>query len=95
MIEIQGGPRESCPTQKLSVFAAVNLYPFISVSEYQIVTLHSYVYLVQFLLFISLGSPLEVCTSNQTCPSPELCVHPKIDLPPKSICIEEQKFALF
>ena len=80
--EIQGGPGGPWPPQKFSVVAAVSLYSFISISDYQIGAPFSYVYLVQFLPFISLGSPLAVCTNHQTCPTPEPCVqHPKIDLP--------------
>ena len=56
--EIQGGPGGPWPPQKFSVVVAVNLCSFISISEYQIGTLFSYLYLVQFLPFISLGSPL-------------------------------------
>ena len=93
--EIQGGPGGPWPPQKFSVVAAVNLCSFISISEYQIGTPFSYVYLVHFPPFTSLGSPLVVCTNNQTCPMPEPCIHPKIDLPVKSVCIEEQKLALF
>ena len=93
--EIQGGPGGPWPPQIFSIVAAVSLYSFISISDYQIGTPFSYVYLVQFLPFISPGSPLAVCTSHQTCPTPVPCVHPKIDLPVISICIEEQKLALF
>ena len=82
--EIQGVQGAMAPS-KISI--AVNLYSFISISEYQISTPFSYVYLVQFLPFISLGSHLAVFT-NETCPTPELYVHPNIDLPVKSICIE-------
>ena len=39
------------------------LFYYFSVSEYQIGTPRSYAYLVKFLSFISLGSPLEVFTS--------------------------------
>ena len=92
--EIQGGPGGPWPPQKFSVVAAVSLYSFISISDYEIGTPLSYVYLVQFLPFINLGSPLAVCTRHQTCPTPEPCVHPKIDLPVISICIEEQKFVV-
>ena len=53
-----GGSRGPWPPQKFSVVVAVNLCSFISISEYQIGILFSYVYLVQFLPFISLGSPL-------------------------------------
>ena len=91
-----GGSRGPWPPQIFSIVAAVSLYSFIScISDYQIGTPFSYVYLVQFLPFISLGSSLAVCTSHQTCPTPVTCVHPKIDLPVISICIEEQKLALF
>ena len=90
-----GGSRGPWPPQIFSIVAAVSLYSFISISDYQIGTPFSYAYLVQFLPFISLGSPLAVCTSHQTCPTPVPCVHPKIDLPVISICIEEQKLALF
>ena len=93
--EIQGGPGGPWPPQKFSIVVAVNLYSFISISEYQISTPFSYVYLVQFLPFISLGSHLAVFTRYETCPTPELYVHPNIDLPVKSICIEERKLALF
>ena len=93
--EIQGGPGGPWPPQIFSIVAAVSLYSFIRISDYQIGTPFSNVYLVQFLPFISPGSPLAVCTSHQTCPTPVPCVHPKIDLPVISICIEEQKLALF
>ena len=92
--EIQGGPRGAMAPQKFSVVAAVNLYSLISISDYQICTPFSYVYFVQFLPFISLGSPLAVCTSHQTCPTQEPWVHPKIHLPVISICIEEQKISV-
>ena len=91
--EIQGGPGGPWPPQKFSI-VAMNLYSFISISEYQISTPFSYVYLAQFLSFVSLGSPLAVFTRYETCPTPELSVHPNIDLPVKSICIEERKLAL-
>ena len=93
--EIQGGPGGPWPPQKFSIVVAVNLYSFISISEYQISTPFSYVYLVQFLPFISLGSHLAVFTRHETCPTPELYVHANIDLPVKSICIEERKLGLF
>ena len=64
--EMQGGPGGPWPPQKFSVVAALSLYSFISISDYQIGTPFSYVYLVQFLPFISLGSPLAVCTRYQT-----------------------------
>ena len=73
--EIQGGPGGPWPPQKFSIVVAVNLYSFISISEYQISTPFSYVYLVQFLPFISLGSHLAVFTTYETCPTPELYVH--------------------
>ena len=93
--EIQRGPGGPWPPQKFSIVVAVNLYSFISISEYQISTPFSYVYLVQFPPFISLGSHLAVFTRYETCPTSELYVHPNIDLPVKSICIEERKLALF
>ena len=89
----KGGPGGPWPPQKFSI-VAVNLYSFISISEYQISTPFSYVYLAQFLSFISLGSSLAVFTRYETCPTPELYVHPNIDLPVKSICIAERKLAL-
>ena len=83
---VQGAPLKifsSCFSKSLL------LYWYFRISDrYSI----SYVYLVQFLPFTS---PLAVCTKNQTCPTQEPCVHPKIDLTAKSICIEEQKLALF
>ena len=48
---IMQGPRYT--PQKFSIVFAVNLYSFISISEYQISTPFSYVNLVQFLPFIS------------------------------------------
>ena len=72
-----GGSRGAMAPQKFSVVAAVGLYSFISISDYQIGAPFSYVYLVQFLPFISLGSPLAVCTSHQTCPTQKPYVHPK------------------
>ena len=84
-----GGPGGPWPPQKFSVVVAVNLCSFISISEYQIGTLFSYVYLVQFLPFISLGSPLGYIQTIKLVlhTIPEPCVHPKLDLPVKSICI--------
>ena len=72
-----GGSRGPWPPQKISGEVALGLYSFISISYYQIGTPLSYMYLIRFLSFINLGSPLAVCTSNQTCPTPEPCVHPK------------------
>ena len=83
------GVQGAWPPQKLSVVAAVNLCSFSSISEYQIGNSFSYLYLVQFLPFTSIENPLAECTKNQICPTPEPFVHPKIDLPVKSICIEE------
>ena len=80
--EKQRGPGGHGPLKKFSI-VAMNLYSFISISEYQISTPFSYVYLAQFLSFISLGSPLAVFTRYQTRPTPELYVHPNIDLPVK------------
>ena len=48
-------PGEPWSPQKFSVVATVNFYSFISISDYQIGTKFSYVYLVQFLTFISLA----------------------------------------
>ena len=49
--EIQGGPGGPWPPQKFSVVAAVSLYSFISISDYQIGTPFSYV--ISFNLCLS------------------------------------------
>ena len=48
--EIQGGPGGPWPPQKFSVVAAVSLYSFISISDYQIGTPFSYVISFNFCL---------------------------------------------
>ena len=50
--EIQGGPGGPWPPQKFSVVAAVSLYSFINISDYQVGTPFSYV--ISFNLYLSL-----------------------------------------
>ena len=44
--------RGSCPSQRFSVFAAVNLYSFVGILEYQIGTPFSYILFNFYLSYV-------------------------------------------